>query len=277
MDVCDSSTLHVAVLNSMFTQAHLLGRVSMLSTLKRLWELINAGDPVPASAAYGEGTISINNATVAVVVQYAPSIASLVVLPRSVPKGGAGLADAYSNIGSRLGFTLGNGQVVRTQKQTGCVVPCTTKEGSTPVVDAGHCGSCALVTVGSATFAAVPAHVHERDPSGANVKYEEQSYTRNYAGNALYNLAYYSNSYETPKWTYQLPWCVGNLDEQPEAEPWPWGDFVSVLMQNISSLANGDHPFKRFSAKNTTLNSANPSSVGGGTDVMPLHMCGSEV
>lgn len=93
---------------------------------------------------------------------------------------------------------------------------------------------------------------------------------KNYAGNALYNLAYYSNSYETPKWTYPLPWCVGNLDEQPEAEPWPWGDFVSVLMQNISSLANGDHPFKRFSAKNTTLNLANPSSVGGGTDVSAL-------
>jgi hypothetical protein len=41
-------------------------------------------------------------------------------------------------------------------------------------------------------------------------------------------------------------------------------------MQNISSLANGDHPFKRFSAKKTTLNSANPSSVGGGTDVSAL-------
>jgi hypothetical protein len=237
---CDGRTWPVAVMDSMFTQAHLLGRANVTRSLKLLSKHVDMIN----SATFGAGSLShIEDSTVALLLQHAmaPNIASSVVFPQRMLQGGVDLAAAYG-VGGRFGLTVdAKSGFVRTQSQTGCVVSCPAQTGSDAApIPTAHCGSCALVSVGNATFAVVPAFLDDINTEGMDGS------VMFYVAEAVEKLAWYHDS----GWfrdVDSLPWC-----RFPKGQWWlhtqlqePKHQFVSVLMKNITDLTNIDHELRR--------------------------------
>jgi hypothetical protein len=189
----------------------------------------------------------------ALLLQYAPSLAARVEFPRRVGQGGSGLANVYSSVASRFGLTLDSNLdnvVISTQWLAGCISPCPAE--ATKNLDAQgitrHCGSCALLNVGDATFAVVPAYAFEEDGTG-KAQYDIQSQRR--VGEALTKVLQYSRLDQDPM--ASLPWCgLGKSQRLGVSGDALWGvaggQYLSVLMQNVSSRS------KPFLANDVVVN-----------------------
>lgn len=271
-DACVNNTLPVAVFDSMFTQAHLLNGANVTHTLEQL-----ATEWLAANATWGGmgSTGYMNFSSVALLLPYAHSIADRVVFPRRMRQGASRLASTYNSMASRFGLTLDKHMLVSTQRETGCISPCPAKAWSLHSVAASegpvrHCGSCALLNLGSANVAAVPAHAFEVDHTG-RTQYDIQGQLR--VAQALHSVLFHSVQGDV---VTSLPWCgLGMVSEgyevSREALAGVAGQYLSVLMQNVSSL--GDGRFKTSEVKGVIINTM-PLSLNVGNEesvLLTLH------
>lgn len=197
---------------------------------------------------------AITNHTPAVVLAYPRDITAQVVLPNKLWYGldstvfDSTVCDYYNQFASRLGVTwspsgpnldplspnVGLWPSV-TQRQAGCVVPCTANVDQ-PISlfrqeTGDHCGSCVLLSTGTATVAAVPA-------SGPVLR----AYGfMGVAATALCKLLAYVDAASTAE---QPPWCSVQLSASPKlvlhlapqrsvAEQ-PAEHYISVLVEGVT-------------------------------------------
>jgi len=136
----------VLIFDSMFTQAHV-----MMSILDNGRSIVLDASADNLRIVQGD---NITSATVAIVLPALVNLSDALVLPTRdnygvwIMPGGADIG-RYFEVAGRLGKTI---QVTSpsslTQKATGCLMACNST--------LGNCGSCMLLSVGTATFAAVP-------------------------------------------------------------------------------------------------------------------------